>query len=61
MLDAMALRVLLAAPVGWLDRRQQGAVAYLNLRKPHPSWMRARPDPASPMKNAVVWLSTGIG
>jgi hypothetical protein len=29
MLDAMALRVLLAAPVGWLDRRQQGAVAYL--------------------------------
>jgi hypothetical protein len=28
-LDAMSLRLLLAALVGWFDRRQQDAVAYL--------------------------------
>ena len=29
MLDALSLRLLLAALVGWLDQRQQEAVAYL--------------------------------
>ena len=29
MLDALSLRMLLAALVGWLDQRQQDAVAYL--------------------------------
>ena len=29
MLDALSFRMLLAALVGWLDQRQQDAVAYL--------------------------------
>ena len=29
MLDALSLRVLLAALIGWLDERQHDAVAYL--------------------------------
>ena len=39
MLDAFSFRMLLAAPVGWLDQRQQDAVAYLieenHLRRGH--------------------------
>jgi hypothetical protein len=46
--------------VGWLDRRQQGAVAYLI--EETPSLVDAcAAGSASPMKNAVRWSSTGIG
>jgi hypothetical protein len=43
--DAFSFRMLLAALVGWLDQRQQDAVAYLIEREPHPAWAGARPDP----------------
>jgi hypothetical protein len=42
--DAFSFRMLLAALVGWLDQRQQDAVAYL-IEEPHPAWAPTRPAP----------------
>jgi hypothetical protein len=43
-LDAFPFRMLLAALVGWLDQRQQDAVAYL-IEENHILRGRARADP----------------